>query len=76
MYKSLPEEFIEKYKEKVNWSNVSQFSKLSNEFMSKYEDKIDWERALRYQDVDCVLRDKHKLDRRNSYAVESNDEYN
>lgn len=66
MYKSLPEEFIEKYKENVNWSNISQFSKLSNQFMRKYEDKIDWERALRYQDVDCVLRDKHKLDRRNS----------
>lgn len=66
IYKDLDEQFIERWNEDVRWSNISQFSKLSNEFMRKYENKIDWEIALRYQDVDCVLRDRHKLNRRNS----------
>jgi len=39
----LPENFIEKYKNKVDWHWISAHQKLSERFISKHSDKVDWE---------------------------------
>jgi hypothetical protein len=33
---------IEKYKDKVDWTHISKYQKLSHDFMIKYKDKIKW----------------------------------
>jgi len=39
-FKELPEKFIEKYKDKVDWWVISRFRNLSPEFIVKHIDKI------------------------------------
>ncbi len=40
MYQKLSEEFIEKYKDKVDWCWISLHQKLSEKFIEKYQDKV------------------------------------
>ena len=43
-YEYLPEEFMEKYQDKVYWNYISAYQKLSEEFIEKYENKVNWYR--------------------------------
>ena len=38
----LSEQFIEKYKDKVNWYDISRYQKLPEPFIEKHKDKVDW----------------------------------
>ena len=43
------ENFIRKFKDKVDWSRISQYKKLSEDFIREFKDKVDWKRISRYQ---------------------------
>ncbi len=45
----LPEDFIWKYRNKVNWYGVSRYSELSENFIKKCQDYVDWTCISRYQ---------------------------
>jgi len=49
MHQELSEEFIEKFKDKVNWSAISIYQKLSEEFIERHADKVDWFHILNSQ---------------------------
>ena len=38
----LPEEFIRKYHDKVNWFIISRCQKLSENFIVEFQDRVDW----------------------------------
>lgn len=38
-----PETFIEKFADRVNWSCISKYQKLSESFIEKFADKVDWD---------------------------------
>jgi hypothetical protein len=44
-YQILSEEFIEKYKDKIDWG-VLMYQELFEKFMAKYENKVDWKNVL------------------------------
>jgi hypothetical protein len=56
----LSESFIEKYKDKVDWSRVSLYQKLSEDFIEKYEDKVDWYCIFKYQKLSPEFKEKWK----------------
>jgi hypothetical protein len=37
----LPEKFMEKHENKINWHYISKYQTLSEKFIEKYENKID-----------------------------------
>ena len=45
----LPESFIEKFKDKINWEYISQYQKLSENFIEKFKDKVNWQYISQYQ---------------------------
>ena len=58
----LSEEFIEKYQDKVNWNNVSQFQSLSEKFMEKHFDKLNSKLISEYQVLSESFIEQHKND--------------
>ena len=58
----LSEEFIEKYQDKVNWNNISQFQSLSEEFMEKRFDKLNSKLISEYQVLSESFIERHKND--------------
>ena len=38
----LPESFIEKHTDEINWENISRYQKLSKTFIEKHTDEVDW----------------------------------
>src|SRR5690606_28635474 len=40
--KTLSEEFIREFQDKVSWIDISHYQKLSEDFMRKFQDKINW----------------------------------
>ena len=58
----LSEEFIEKYQDKVNWNNVSQFQSLSEKFMEKHFDKLNSKLISEYQVLSESFIERHKND--------------
>jgi hypothetical protein len=56
----LPEEFIEKYKYRLNWKLVCQYQKLSEEFIEKYESMMDWKLICQYQKLSRSFIEKYK----------------
>ena len=36
------ENFIRKFKDKVDWSRISQYKKLSEDFIREFKDKVNW----------------------------------
>ena len=56
----LSEEFIEKYQDKVNWDNISQFQSLSEEFMEKHFDKLNSKLISEYQVLPESFIERHK----------------
>jgi DNA-directed RNA polymerase subunit RPC12/RpoP len=59
-YQQLPEWFIEKYSDKVNWFSISLFQQLTPEFIAKHIDKIN-ESILLNRKVMDTLPDSLKL---------------
>ena len=55
----LPEEFIEKYADDVDWENISIYQKLSETFIEKHSDEIDWEYISTYQKLSEKFIEKH-----------------
>ena len=54
-YQYLEEEFIEKYKDKVNWGCISYYQKLSESFIEKYQNKVNWGCISSYQKLTDIL---------------------
>jgi hypothetical protein len=46
----LPEAFIEKYSEKLNWHSICRNQKLSDDFMRKHKEKLNWWAVAYFQD--------------------------
>jgi hypothetical protein len=45
MFNSLPEEFIRRHKDEVNWDDVNHYQKFSEEFFIEFADKLDIHRV-------------------------------
>jgi len=56
----LSEQFIEKYKNKVNWDSISCSQKLSEQFIEKYKDIVDWDYISYRQKLSEPFIEKHK----------------
>ena len=56
----LSEEFIDKYKDKVDWFWVSKYQTLSEKFIEKHSDKIDWFWVSKYQTLSEGFIEKYK----------------
>lgn len=50
-YKSLSEDFIRKYQDKVNWEDISYHQKLSEDFIIEFKDKVCWKNICKSQDL-------------------------
>jgi len=48
-YQQLSEDFIEKFRNKVDWHNISEYQKLSEEFIEKFRNKVYWYNISIYQ---------------------------
>lgn len=57
--KSLSEEFIEKYKEYLDWHSISSRQILSEDFIEKYKDYVDWELVSCFQHLSEDFIEKH-----------------
>jgi len=59
----IPEEFIEKYEDKLDksdWSFIPKYQTLSEKFIEKYKDKVDWFYVSGYQTLSESFIEKHK----------------
>jgi len=59
-YKHLSEEFIEKYKDKVNWNYISIYQILSEGFIEKHEHEVDWDYISGCQSLSEDFIEKYK----------------
>ena len=57
---ALSEPFIEKYKDKVDWTYISMYQKLSESFIEKYKDKVDWTYISIYQKLSEEFIEKYQ----------------
>ena len=55
----LPEEFIEKYADDVDWESISMYQKLSETFIEKHTDEVDWENISIYQKLSEKFIEKY-----------------
>jgi hypothetical protein len=59
IHRNLPEEFIEKYSDKIsdkiNWDYVGREQKLSLKFMKKYANKLNWYYISYHQKLPIVF---------------------
>ena len=62
----LPEEFIEKYADKVDWIAICAYQKLSEGFIEKYAGEVDWHYVSIYQKLseNFIRKYKNKLNLR------------
>ena len=51
---SLTEDFIQEFKDKVDWFSISRYPHLSEDFIRKFADKVDWYYISAYQ---CLSED-------------------
>ena len=54
------ESFIEKYKDRVDWYNISRCQKLSEEFLERHKDKVNWPLIFIYQDLSEDFKKKYE----------------
>ena len=47
--RKITEDFIEKYKDKLDWSAISEHQDLKEKFILKYADKVNWEIIFHHQ---------------------------
>ena len=52
--------FIEKYKNKLDWLYISQYQALSESFIEKYKNKVDWEYISKFQTLSYSFIIKYK----------------
>lgn len=55
----LTEDFIEKWIDYVNWSQISRFQKLTEGFIEKWKDYVDWTYIIKKQNLSCGFLDKY-----------------
>ena len=48
---SLTEDFIQEFKDKVDWFSISRYPHLSEDFIRKFADKVDWYYISAYQSL-------------------------
>ena len=70
-YQKLPESFIEKHIDKLNFSDISKFQKLSDDFISKYSDYLEWHLISCYQNLSESLIDRYS-DKVDWYLISGN----
>lgn len=56
--KKFSEEFLEHYKDKLNWTLISRYQFLSEDFIRKHKDKVNWNHITRFQ----ILSDEFKYE--------------
>src|SRR3712207_7198634 len=63
-YEYLAEEFIERYKDRLDWFWVSMKQRLSEGFIDKYQDRIGWESISKYQQLSekFIEENRDKID--------------
>ena len=42
-YKSLSEDFIREYQDKVDWGYISEYQSLSEDFIREFKDRVAWD---------------------------------
>ena len=64
MHQKLSEEFIRKFKNKVDWGCISAYQKLSEDFIRKFQDKVYWDYISKFQNLseDFIREFKDKVD--------------
>ena len=60
MFQALSETFIEKYKGKLNWNNVSMYQKMSEEFIERHKNDVDWYYVSMFQKLSESFIEKFK----------------
>ena len=55
----LPEKFIEKYADNVDWDNISIFQKLSENFINQYSNMVNWCFICKYQKLSESFIEKY-----------------
>ncbi len=63
-YHPLPEELIREAADKVDWSCISMFSRLSENFIREFKDKVNWKCISEYQKLseDFIREFKNEVD--------------
>jgi len=62
-FEYLSEDFIRKFKDKVEWNYISTFQKLSEDFIREFKDKVSWWHISYYQKLseDFIREFKDKV---------------
>ena len=55
----LPENFIEKHSDEIDWENISSYQKLSEKFIEKHIHKVDWAGISIYQKLSEQFVERH-----------------
>jgi len=66
----LSEQFIEKYKDKVDWNRISECQELSEKFIEKYKDKVNWYYISKHQKLSTEFIIKH-MDKITEYIFDN-----
>jgi len=59
-YQKLTEEFLEDFKDELDWFFISIKQELSEHQMEKYEDKLDWWLLSQWQNMSSEFIEKHR----------------
>ena len=65
---------MKEHKDKVNWSYISEYQKLSEKFIEEQKDKVDWCRISEYQKLSGKFIEKHKLKTEDNWNYLSTEE--
>jgi hypothetical protein len=60
LFSNLSEKFIEKYKDKVDWWDISFRQNLSEKFIEKFENEVKWDWISKYQELSEIFIEEHK----------------
>ena len=55
----LTEDFIEKYKDIIDWKSVSKYQKLSENFIERYDNLVNWKSVSKYQKLSESFIEKY-----------------
>jgi hypothetical protein len=71
----LSEDFLDKFKSKINWDKISCKSNLSEDFIRKYKNNVDWKYICSYQILseDFIREFYDKIEKSNDYVKTWND---
>ena len=60
IYQVLSEQFISKYKNKLDWEFISEYQTLSEQFIDEHKNKVDWDYISKHQNLSEGFISKHK----------------